>query len=55
MNMKNENNQTVGTVPQSKRRIAKRSKIYIPSTNTDCSLFWLGTGTSIKKIVTGLS
>ena len=45
----------VGTFPKFKRKILERGKIGTPSTQIlDRSIFWLGTGTSIKKVA-GLS
>jgi hypothetical protein len=43
-------------ISKSKRKIVERVKIVTPSTQIhDRSIFWLGTGTSIKKKVAGLS
>ena len=42
---------TAGIVPTSNRKIVEKSKIDIPNTQIqDCSLFWLDTGDSIKKM-----
>ena len=41
---------TIRTVPKSNRKIRNRCKIDTPNTHIhDCSLSWLGTGTSIKN------
>ena len=41
---------TVETVLKSNRKIVERDKIDAPNTHThDCSLSWLGTGTSVKS------
>jgi hypothetical protein len=50
--MKNKKWHTVGTVPISNRNIAERGKINPPNTQIrDCSIYWIGTGTSIKVAV----
>ena len=41
---------TVGTVPNFNQKIVERGKMYTPTTHIhDCSLSWLGIGTSIKS------
>jgi len=41
---------TVRLIPKSNRKIIERGKLDITNTLIhDCSLLWLGTGTSIKK------
>ena len=48
--MKSKKYHTVGTIPKSNIKIVKRGKIDTPNTQIhDWSIFWLGTGTSIKR------
>ena len=48
--MKNQKYHTVGTVLNSNRKIVDRDKIETTNTQIhDGTLFWLGTGTSIKS------
>jgi hypothetical protein len=49
--MKNMKYRTVGTVPNFNRKIVERGKMYTPPLPHihDCSLSWLGIGTSIKS------
>jgi len=50
MYMENKKYHTVGTVPQSNRKIIERRKIDSPNTHiSDCSLSWLGPNTSINS------
>jgi hypothetical protein len=47
--VKNIKYHTFGTIPKSNIKIVERGKIDTPNTQIhDCSLSWLGTGTSIK-------
>ena len=47
---KEENYNTVGTVPKSNQTVVERGKLDTPNTNIrDHSLSWLGTGTSMKS------
>jgi len=48
--MKNKKYHTVGTLSKSNRKIVERRKIdTLKIQINDCSLSWLGTGTSINK------
>jgi len=48
--MKNKEYHTVCTVPNSNRTVVERGNIDTTDINIhECSLFWLGTGTSIKS------
>ena len=52
MNMKNKTCHTVGRVQTSNNTIKERGRMDIPSKHIhDCSIFWLGIGTSIKQTV----
>ena len=48
--MKIKITKTVGTVPKSNRKIVERGNIDTSKHTNDCSLSWLGTGTSIKVV-----